>query len=296
VGGFVCWQLGQRFAAGLWIGMAVLLKVTPGLLVLWLLLKREFRVAGVALGTVLLAGPVADGVVLGPRAAADAYRAWFRRSVTVGSHAGLIREQREMDWRNQSLSAVTTRWLHATDYRTHFDNDPRMNERFEEHAARYINVVNLPLGIIGRIVAGIAALSLLVLGWLMRKPAAVLTVWQLRFEWVLVLLAMLWLMPVMRLYHVIWAYPAIAVLGGAVGYAGFGSGWSLTAFGMIAAVLMGQLALLFRPAQAGGVVLMSVVLLAIPVVWMLVRLARDGALLPPDKPGPAAHGHGGGDG
>ena len=46
LGGFVCWQRGQHRASGLWLGLAVLIKVTPALLLVWFALKRQYRVVG----------------------------------------------------------------------------------------------------------------------------------------------------------------------------------------------------------------------------------------------------------
>ena len=46
----------------------------------------------------------------------------------------------------------------------------------------------------------------------MRRPAKLLNRSQLRLEWAVVLLAMMWFMPVLRLYHYAWAYPLLAML------------------------------------------------------------------------------------
>ena len=126
VASFVCWQQRRQAVAGLWLGLAVLIKVTPLLLVLWFLLKRQFRTAAVAIVTVLLAGPVADVIAFRPAYASDCYRGWFHNAVTNGSHRGLILTQTEMDRRNQGLGAVLSRWLHPTNYGLHYDNDPRL--------------------------------------------------------------------------------------------------------------------------------------------------------------------------
>jgi hypothetical protein len=280
VGSYVCWEHGRRVISGFWLGLAVLLKLTPGLLVAWLLLKRQYRTAAVAVLTVVLAGPAADLVALGPSRTADSYRAWVDRSVTAGSHRGLILAQLETDWRNQGLGAVLSRWLHPTNYNTHFDNDPRVQAGCADCEPRTLNLASLPLTTVANVVVVILGGMLIGLFWLTRRPADRLTVWQLRFEWALILLAMLGLMPVMRRYHMIWALPALSVLGAGVHYSGLASRWSKLALVCIGLVLAAEVTLLFKPLEAGGTVLASVGLLALPLVVMLVRLGRQPAALP----------------
>lgn len=280
VGSFVCWQRGRNVLSGFWLGLAVLFKLTPGLLVLWFALKRQYRTVAAAVLTVALAGPVADLVALGPSLTADSYRTWVRNAVTGGSQRGLILTQREMDWRNQSLAAVCSRWLHPTNYSTHFDNDPRIRTRYAGDQPRTFNVVTLPLPMVAHLVTAIAGLTLLGLIWLARRPAGELTLWQLRFEWALFLLAMLWLMPVMRRYHMIWALPAISLLGAGVHYAGFRGRWSVLALVCCGLTLAAQFTLLVRPLEAAGSILGSVAVLGLPLVVMLLRLGRNPAALP----------------
>ncbi len=278
---FVTWQQGRRVASGFSLGLAVLLKLTPALLVLWLLLKRQYRTVGVTVLTVLLAGPLADMAALGPEYAIGAYRQWVERCVAHGSHRGLILAQSEMDWRNQGLGAVTSRWLHETNYNTHFDNDPRHQAEHGTHEVRTLNVVNLPLNVVAYLATGVALLSLAGLIWLCRRPAALLTVWQVRFEWTLFMLAMLWLMPVMRLYHMVWALPAISILGAGVHYAGMKRGWSMLALVCLGLALVAQLSLFSIDMSARGTVLGTVVVLAVPIVVMLLSLRRSPRALPP---------------
>ena len=95
-------------------------------------------------------------------------------------------------------------------------------------------MVNLSRVNVARIVMAIQGLSLVALVWLARRPAGRLSSWRLRLEWALFLMAMLWFMPVMRAYHVIWAYPAVAVLAGAVHYHGLRHWWSLMTLATLA--------------------------------------------------------------
>jgi len=279
VASFVCWQRQRPVLGGMWLGIAVLLKVTPGLLVIWFALKRQYRAVAATLVTVLLAGPVADAVALGPDAALAAYRTWASNALVGGSQGALVTQQREMDWRNQGLGAVLCRWLHATSYSMHFDNDPRVQANFANEPELLLNVVNLPLGLVAKLATGLTAASLLALVWLARRPARDLTAWQLRFEWALFVLAMLWLMPVMRAYHVVWALPMVAVLSAAVHYAGWQRGWSRLAGVCLLVFAVGQFALLSQRLVAAGSVLASVAVLGLPAVVILLKLGRRTDLL-----------------
>jgi hypothetical protein len=279
VGTMVCWQGGRRRLAGFWLGLAVVLKLTPGLLVLWFVLKRQFRTAAAALLTVALAGPVADLIALGPAQTVAAYRAWTDHALTRGSHRGLILMQRETDWRNQGLGAVLSRWLHPTSYNTRFDNDPRIRSDEADLPPRTLNVLSLPLSTVATISTIIVVATLAGLLWLARRPAGQLTLWQLRFEWALFILVMLWLMPVMRRYHMIWALPTLSLLAAGVHYRGRANGWSKFALLCMAVAWVAQITLLYRPLEAAGTILASVVVLAAPLVAMLVRLGRRPAAL-----------------
>jgi hypothetical protein len=304
---FVHWQQRRQKLAGFWLGLAVLLKVTPMLLVVWFALKRQFRTVGVALVTILLAGPVGDLIVFRPAYALEGYRHWWHTAVTASSHRGLILNQGEMDWRNQGLGAVASRWLHPTNYALHFDNDPRIKT---DKPPATMNVVALSRATVAGIVLTVVGLSMAGLLWLVRRPASVLSLWQLRTEWALCLLAMLWLMPILRRYHLILLLPAVAVLASGIHYAGVRRRWSRLAQVVVGGVLACQLAVLTRElpetgilrwfdgvlgadkvaalsgaldagiVEAAGVLLLPVVLLAVPLIALLFRLARDPGAVP----------------
>src|SRR5581483_10400616 len=62
-GMFAAAAAGRRFASGAWLAGAIALKVIPGLLVLYPLLRRDGRaLAGVAVGLVVLLGAVPAAV------------------------------------------------------------------------------------------------------------------------------------------------------------------------------------------------------------------------------------------
>ena len=279
VGSYVCWERGRRLRAGLWLGVAVLLKLTPALFLLWFALKRQYRTVASALLVIVLAGPVADVIAFGPADSVAVYRAWLHRAVTVGSHRGLVLNQLETDWRNQGVGVVLSRWLHPSNYNTHFDNDPRIQADYAHLLPATMNVADLPLRTVANVATVVLAAPLLALCWLARRPASRLTRWQLRFEWALFVLAMLWCMPVVRRYHLIATLPVLTLLASGVHYSGHSSGWSRLALASIGAALLAQLALLSTRVEAAGVLLLSLVVLATPLAVMLVRLGRKPDLL-----------------
>lgn len=297
VGSFTAWETGRRGIAGFWLGLAVLLKLTPALLVLWFALKRQWRTTFVAGTTFVLAGPAADLAALGPDATVAAYRGWVQRVLVTGSHRGLILADVETDWRNQGLGALAARWLLPTDYNTRFDNDPRVEQEYGGGPARYLNVATLPRGLVAYLVTGALIATLMAFVWLTRRPADRLTTWQLRFEWALAVLLMLWFMPVMRRYHMIWALPAISLLAAGVHYAGGRRRWSVLALGSLGLVFAVQVillpqalvprgagsahaaVLLAQTVEAGGAILACVALLAVTLTAMLRRLAANPAAL-----------------
>ncbi|MBK9128645.1 MAG: DUF2029 domain-containing protein [Phycisphaerales bacterium] len=284
VGCLVSLERGRRGLAGLWAGLAALLKITPALLLFWLLLKREFRAAGVAMLTIFLAGPVGDLAVFRGDAAA-VYTDWLTRAVHEGSHAGLVRTQREIDWRNQGLGVVLCRWLHPTPYTTRFDNDPRMDRQFTLPETRTINVASFPLSVVATIVTGSAVASLLVLVWVTRRPASALSAWQRRVEFALVLLAMLWLMPVLRRYHLIWMLPALSLLLAQIYRLGWQDRWSWLAAGCVTLFAALQAGMLVERVEAMGPQLLSVALLAVPLVVLHRDLDAARSLSAPARAG-----------
>ena len=219
-------------------------------------------------------------MVFGPADTAALYRSWVRRAVTAGSHQGLILAQRETDWRNQGVGVVLSRWLHPTNYNTHFDNDPRIQADYAHLSPATMNVLNLPLPLVANLALIVVTGPLLALIWLARRPARQLTLWQLRFEWALFMLAMLWCMPVMRRYHIICALPALSLLAAGVHYGGVSSRWSRLAFTCLGVSLAAQLTLLSVKLEAAGALLAVIVALALPLVAMLLRLEHTPHLLP----------------
>jgi hypothetical protein len=260
----------------------VLIKITPLLVLFWFGLKRQYRTVATGALTVLLAGPVADAVVFGPRDAAGLYADWVQRAVTHGSHRGLIRTQAELDWRNQGLGAVLCRWLHPTNYALRWDNDPRFPA---PEVTRRMNVADLPPGAIATLASVIQAAALLGLVWLARRPAAVLPAGRIRLEWALFLGAMLWFMPVMRAYHLVWLFPLAGLTCDAVCRLWQRRRrWSTLGLAGVGCLVLAQVLARDERLEAGGLLLGAAVGLCVPIILLIVRLGQQ----PADWPEPFA--------
>ena len=72
----------------------------------------------------------------------------------------------------------------------------------------------------------------------------------------------------------------LSVLGGGVHYAGVRRAWSKLALGCTGALLLAELSILNQPFEAAGLILLSVIVLAVPLIAMLVWLGREPAALP----------------
>lgn len=277
VSSYLLWERGRHGVAGFWLGLAVLLKLTPVLLILWFALKRQFRTVAVALLTVALAGPAADVIALHPHYMAECYDGWATAAMHDASHMALVRAEREMDWRNQGLGAVLARWLTHTNWRTQYDNEPRATD---DPDAAYFNPVDLPRAVIGGLATAMLVGLILVLAWLARVPAGKLSHRALRSEWALCLLLILLAMPVLRRYHMVMALPAVLLLSDAL-YQGLLAGRAAAlALGCILFLAGAQWALLLRGGvtpnlfEAGGGLLLTIVLLLLPLLIVRARSMR----------------------
>ena len=72
---------GRPWVAGAALGLATLLKVLPAVLIVFFLLKRQWRVAGGAVGTIVVVGLGLPLVLLGPGRTVAAHRAFYEEAV-----------------------------------------------------------------------------------------------------------------------------------------------------------------------------------------------------------------------
>ncbi len=246
VGGLTLVGRGREWLGGLTLGLAAMLKVMPGVLGVYLLLRRRYRaLGGMVLATVLF-DVVPSVAVFGWDGAVAEHRAWLRH---VGWHSNrhlieqpLLRVHRHGT--NSSLAAVLTRWLRAlpecerqvilygeppaevvAEYEANLGPgecltlDP-MPRRGTEWAEKRVDISWVPrfhvadwspavVWWIWVVLIGGGALGLAWLTW--RSGAG-----GRENDWPIVgalwMLAMLWPSPMTRHYYLAWALPALVVV------------------------------------------------------------------------------------
>ena len=206
---FALYSRRREGLAGIVLGATCLFKLMPAVLLLWFALKRGWRTVAAAALTMVLLGPVWDIVSFGPERTAGYYVEWFDRAVRRGGAAHMIRTGVEADCRNQGLGVVLRHWLMESDCSRKMWYDQRTELADEPWG---INVADLSAGTVVWVYRAITLASLAGLIWLTRRPAERLSPQALRLEFAACLCAMCWFAPVMRMYHLVLLYPAVALL------------------------------------------------------------------------------------
>ncbi|MBU0637679.1 MAG: DUF2029 domain-containing protein [Planctomycetes bacterium] len=243
--------IGRRRAlvGGLVLGLAMVIKVMPVLLVGYLLLRRCWRaLIGVALAVIVF-DLVPSVWFFGWQGALDEHRAWVRRA-RWHSNLHLIEEPLLRVHRhgtNASYAAVLTRWLRATPPATRqvilYGEPPAdVVERYRASLAadECLTLDPMPPR------TGAWAEKRVDIAWVPRFHVADWPAWSVRLLWVVTLagglgvlawftwrsgalaeddwapaaalwmLAVFWPSPMMRHYYLAWAFPAVAVVWGAL--------------------------------------------------------------------------------
>lgn len=189
----------KQTGAGIWLGLAAVLKLLPGVFVLWLVAKRAWRSLAVfcVVFAVLAAAPCL--IALGPSAAWRAHANWAAYNFGGAAGAGMTDARLRdhfIDHRNESVTAVVARltWAdhpHATQWRP---------LSLSQTTARRL----------GQGIAVLLAVGLLAAVWLagrnvdrVRRLAEAATF----------ALAMLIFSPLLRTYYLVWTGPALALAG-----------------------------------------------------------------------------------
>ncbi len=195
IGGFTGLERGRDVRAGVFFGLAAVLKLLPGLFLVWLLLKRRWTAAAVCLLTALIVIVLPPLLVFGPGQTWTYHREWFDYNLRGDAGRGLLRAdlpEHFIDRRNQSIAQVLARltWPQHP-YRTAWQP------------------VALESQTCQRIAAGVTLTLLLTLVWKTRRPWDALTSTQRQAEAAAYALAMLALSPLVRQYYLVWALPAL---------------------------------------------------------------------------------------
>ena len=234
------------------LGTAIWIKLLPLVGVAYLLLKRRWRPALLALAWAATIDVVLSVGGLGPQAAWNEHVRWWHREGSRSTtqqltHHGLIDEDRLT---NQSTMAVMRRFLTRFGGKDFYANPyvPRANLSADQLTAAYL----LALWLLG---AGVAVYC--------RRPAWATSPRQWSNEIALAALSTLWFSPVVWSYHPTAAAPALAVvLGKVAGRPAWA--WAIACTWMAAISLLGLPAL-----RAWGDLLWLSFALGAMLVWLV---------------------------
>lgn len=110
--GITAIERGRPASGGALLGAAAVLKILPGLLLLWLLAKRQWRAAGALLAAAAILALLPPLIAFGPERTLAYHREWWDYNVRGDSARGLVSTQLAehfIDRRNQSVAQVVAR-------------------------------------------------------------------------------------------------------------------------------------------------------------------------------------------
>ncbi|MEW6252113.1 MAG: glycosyltransferase family 87 protein [Planctomycetota bacterium] len=271
------------YGAGALLAIAVLLKAFPGLLLVWLVLKRRWRALNSALAGIVIGGLVLPALMLGPRHSWELQEDWFKRVVVQHSALQELVRTDDFMWRHsiEGLPITLRRYLTPQPY---LENQP-------DATINFVSLPNEPLAI-GRwratplqlIYVGIAGAILAVMLRLTQRPEHRMTLDRWRLEYAFVILVSLLLSPMLwgsRYFALTW--PAWALLvqqwlrDERAGHVAWGA--RLVALAWVASLCMWTERL-----RAYSVHLWAAVFLA---VWVGVAIARRAERPPTEAARPA---------
>lgn len=198
----------RTWRAGFFFGLAIVLKLLPGIFVLWLVLKREGRTLGATMICAAAIAVLPPLLLFGPQQTLAYHRQWFAHNVTGASAKGMVEEDQGLqeavqeplqehfiDRRNQSIPTVISR-LFWPEHRFHVEYQPLQLSRAASLRLAY----------------GLAAL--LGIAWIIftRRPGSRLAPFAWRCEAAAHLLGMLIFSPLLRQYYLVWALPGLVLL------------------------------------------------------------------------------------
>jgi hypothetical protein len=216
---------GRSWSGGVLLGLAVWIKLLPLLGVGYLLLKRKWLPAAVALVTALLVDLVLSLVAFGPATAWQLHCQWFE-SQAHGEQQRMLTDDKPLDedrLNNQSAMIVMRRTLTDMGHGTEADRAEAARRGIkvrpgEVGSADYggfrpnVTIAHLTPGHLR--FAYTTAMMLLALGIAVycRRPGRRLSPGQWATEIALVILSTLWFSPLVWSYHLTAALPASAVI------------------------------------------------------------------------------------
>lgn len=195
--GFAALQRGRRIMCGTLIGLATVLKLLPGVLLVWLLLKRQWTALWVAAISIALIAFVPCLAVFGPSRTLAYHQQWAAANLGINTPGGVGRasvREHFVDHRNQSVAAVTER----LSWPGHPAKAPWQPLRISRTAG-----VRIAAAIMAALALGLMLMS--------RRPLTSMTRGARQAEFAAYLTAMLIFSPLLRQYYLVWCLPGLVV-------------------------------------------------------------------------------------
>lgn len=192
---------GQTWRGGMMLGLAIWVKLLPGLGVLYLLVKRQWLAAFVALATFVATDAVLSVVAYGPRAAVDLHVEWWKNEGegALGRQLGNPAVINEDRLTNQSIPVMLRRVA------TQFGMSPGS----ARNAVAWGNLSSQQLRML---YFSIIVPMFLALFWYCRRPSAQTSPEQSAAEIAMLLMGTLWFSPVVWAYFPTAMVPALALV------------------------------------------------------------------------------------
>jgi hypothetical protein len=199
LGGVYCIWQGRDKLGALWLGLAIAVKLTPGIFLPFLLWKRQWRlVAYTTVGTLFWI--LLPAIWMGPGSWWRHQQEWNRVALSVfhdSSDPG--RNGNEQRVQNQALKPALLRYL-----TTYPSGHPL---RLEE--AGYVDFLNWPMELANRVGTGVLLAVGAIFWWCTRRPWRESNSRVIFVETAALLLLMLLFSPVTWLQHFVFALPGI---------------------------------------------------------------------------------------
>jgi len=178
----------KDWSAGLILGVAIAIKITPAIFIAYLFYKRAWKIVfGSILGLLICWGPLLM-LLMGLDFYQESMQSWFDILITYVGEGTMAEGMGGFRHTNQSLDAVFFRTFTHTEANGGFDDF-------------YLNIMSIDYDLAGKIVKGIKIALLLGMIYLFRKPFKSRFNSRIGLEMSIVSIAMLYISPISWINH-----------------------------------------------------------------------------------------------